>query len=110
MINGVSSCLPCKRVRRIATACVTGGVCGVLGRGLVADGTIHPATRAMVDAYVAWYDRHADPAWQDVVLTPPDAAGGRTPTSFIVPRTAQDLVRLGRCFSATTFPTAGNIT
>ncbi len=82
----------------------------VLGEGRVEDVTTHPATRPMVDAYVAWYDRHFDPAWQDVVLTAPDAAGLRLPVGYLVPRSAQDLARMGRCFSATTFPTAGNIT
>ena len=37
----------------------------VMGDGLVDDITTHPATRAMVDEYSAWYDRHADPAWTD---------------------------------------------
>ena len=45
----------------------------VMGEGLVEDVTVHPATRAMVDEYAAWYDRHHDPAWQDVLLT---AQGG----------------------------------
>jgi 4-hydroxyphenylacetate 3-monooxygenase len=82
----------------------------ILGEGWVKDVAEHPATRAMVDEYVAWYDRHFDPAWQDAVLTPPDATGKRTPIAYLVPRTAQDLARMGRCFSATTFPTAGNVT
>ena len=34
----------------------------VVGDGLVEDVTLHPATRPMVDEYVAWYDRHLDPA------------------------------------------------
>ena len=46
----------------------------ILGEGLVEDVTTHPATQPMVDEYVTWYDRHFDPAWQDVVLTPPDGA------------------------------------
>src|SRR5262245_28714112 len=82
----------------------------VLGEGRVEDVTTHPATRPMVEAYMAWYDRHFDPAWQDVVLAPADAAGARTPVGYLVPRSAQDLVRMGRCFLATTFPTAGNVT
>jgi len=82
----------------------------VLGEGRVDDVTTHPATSPMVEAYVSWYDRHFDPAWQDIVLTPPDGAGVRMPVSHVVPRSAQDLARMGRCFSATTFPTAGNIT
>ena len=82
----------------------------VVGEGLIDDVTTHPATRAMVDEYVGWYDRHFDPAWRDVVLTPPDAEGRRAPWAFTVPRTAADLRGLGRSFSATTFLSAGNVT
>jgi aromatic ring hydroxylase len=82
----------------------------VVGEGMVDDVTTHPATRAMVDAYVTWYDRHFDPAWQDIVLTPPDESGARTPWSFVVPTRPEDLRAMGRCYAATTFPTAGNIT
>ena len=82
----------------------------VLGEGLVDDVTTHPATRPMVDEYVAWYDRHFDPAWQDVVLTPPcrTASARRSATSCRAAPTI--LRRMGRCFSATTFLSAGNIT
>src|SRR6266540_3710015 len=82
----------------------------VLGEGAVDDVTVHPATRAMVDEYVAWYDRHFDPAWQDVVLAPADALGQRVPWAYVVPTRPDDLRAMGQCFSATTFPTAGNIT
>jgi aromatic ring hydroxylase len=82
----------------------------VLGEGLVDDVATHPATRAMVDEYVAWYDRHFDPAWQDTVLAPAGTDGSRTPLGYLVPKNAQDLARMGRCFSATTFLSAGNIT
>src|SRR5689334_17324546 len=82
----------------------------VLGEGAIDDVTTHPATRAMVDEYVAWYDRHFDPAWQDTVLTPAQPDGTRTPVGYLVPRTAEDLARMGRCFSSTTFLSAGNIT
>ena len=41
----------------------------VIGEGAVDDVTTHPATRAMVDEYVAWYDRHFDPTWHDAILT-----------------------------------------
>ena len=76
----------------------------ILGEGQVEDVTIHPATRAMVEEYVAWYDRHVDPAWKDTLF---DAGG---PLDYRVPRTSDDLVRMGKCFSATTFLSAGNIT
>ena len=82
----------------------------VLGVGAVDDVTTHPATRAMVDEYAAWYDRHLDPAWQDTVLAPPDADGHRAPWAYALPRSADDLRRMGRCYAATTLPTAGNIT
>ena len=82
----------------------------VVGDGLIKDVTLHPATRPMVDEYVAWYDRHLDPAWQDVVLTPPDERGERTPWAFALPRTAADLRAMGRSYSATVFLTAGNMT
>src|SRR5229473_3165384 len=75
----------------------------VLGEGPIDDVTTHPATQPMVDEYVAWYDRHFDPAWQDVVLVRPGAEGARLPVSYLVPRSADDLSRMGRCFSATTF-------
>lgn len=77
----------------------------VMGEGLIDDVTSHPATRAMVDHYVAWYDRHADPAWADVVLAPDGA-----PLSCLLPHHSDDLVRMGKCFAATTFLSAGNVT
>ena len=82
----------------------------VMGEGLVDDVTTHPATRAMVDEYVAWYDLHYDPAWQDTLLTPPGARSKRTPWAYVIPKSADDLSSMGRFFSATTFLSAGNIT
>jgi len=82
----------------------------ILGEGRVEDVTTHPATRAMVEEYVCWYDRHFDPEWQDTLLTPADRDGARAPLGYLVPRSADDLARMGRCFSKTTFLSAGNIT
>jgi aromatic ring hydroxylase len=76
----------------------------VMGEGLIDDVTTHPATRAMVEEYVAWYDLHLDPAWREIVF------GGRTPWAYTVPKSADDLTGMGRFFSATTFLSAGNIT
>ena len=81
----------------------------VMGAGAVEDVTTHPATRAMVEEYAAWYDRHRDPAWQDVLLTPAER-GERTPWAFHVPRNSDDLVGMGRSFARTMFLSAGNIT
>jgi 4-hydroxyphenylacetate 3-monooxygenase len=82
----------------------------VVGEGLIEDVTVHPATRAMVDEYAAWYDRHHDPEWREVLLTPPDASGARAPWAFALPRTAADLRAMGRSYAATIFLTAGNMT
>ncbi len=64
----------------------------------------------MVDYYARWYDRHFDPQWQDLLLTPPDDHGERTPLAFLVPQCADDLRRMGRSFGATIFPSGGNVT
>jgi len=82
----------------------------VVGEGLIEDVTLHPATRAMVDEYAAWYDRHHEAAWRDVLLASPDAGGARAPWAFAVPRTPADLRAMGRSYAATIFPTAGNVT
>jgi 4-hydroxyphenylacetate 3-monooxygenase len=82
----------------------------VMGEGLIDDVTTHPATRATVDEYVAWYDLHFDPEWKGLLLLPPDSRGNRTPWAYVVPKSADDLRGMGRSFSKTTFLSAGNIT
>ena len=82
----------------------------VIGEGLIDDVTLHPATRPMVDEYIAWYDRHHDPEWQDVLLTPSDGGGPRGPWAFTLPRTSADLRAMGRSYAETIFLTAGNMT
>jgi aromatic ring hydroxylase len=83
----------------------------VMGEGWVEDVTTHPATRAMVDEYVAWYNRHHDPAWQQFLLAPPpNADGERIPWAYVLPRSIDDLIGMGRSFAKTIFLSAGNIT
>ena len=82
----------------------------ILGEGRVTDLASHPATRGMVDAYAAWYDRHRDPAWQDVLMAPADAAGDRRPLAFEIPRVSEDLRRLGEAISRVAFLSGGNVT
>jgi aromatic ring hydroxylase len=82
----------------------------VMGEGEVADVTTHPATRAMVEEYARWYDRHFDPAWQESLLSPHQAGGERVPWAYAVPRKAEDLIGMGRSFAKTIFLSAGNIT
>jgi aromatic ring hydroxylase len=82
----------------------------VIGEGFVDDVTTHPATRAMVDEYAAWYDLHFNPAWQEIAFGPPAETGARIPWAYTVPKSADDLCGMGRFFAATTFLSAGNIT
>src|SRR5487761_897222 len=82
----------------------------VLDEGPIEDVTTHPATRAMVEEYVAWYDRHFDPAWRERLFAPPDEAGERRAWAYVLPKKADDLSGMGRSFAATTFLSAGNIT
>jgi len=82
----------------------------VMGEGWVDDVTTHPATSAMVREYVTWYDRHFDAAWQDVLLTSPQAGEERIPLAFLVPTSSDDLRRMGKSYTATIFLSAGNIT
>jgi aromatic ring hydroxylase len=81
-----------------------------MGHGFIDDVTTHPATRAMVDEYVAWYDLHFEAAWQDIALRPPDVHSARMPWAYVVPKSAEDLSGMGRFIAATTFLSAGNIT
>ena len=82
----------------------------VLGEGSIADVTEHPATSGMVEEYVAWYDRHFDPDWQDLLLTTPRGNGQRRPLALTPPKTSDDLRRLGKAISAVHFITGGNVT
>jgi aromatic ring hydroxylase len=82
----------------------------VMGEGWANDVTSHPATRALVEEYAAWYDRHLDPDWQDVLLAPPIAGGERIPWAYVLPKSVDDLIGMGRSFAKTTFLSAGNIT
>jgi aromatic ring hydroxylase len=82
----------------------------VLGEGRVDDLTTHPATAAMVEEYVAWYDRHNDPVWRDVLIAPPKEGRDAVPWAYMLPKNADDLVGMGRSFAKTLFVSAGNIT
>jgi aromatic ring hydroxylase len=77
----------------------------IMGGGDIVDVTTHPATSAMVEQYVAWYDRHRDPEWADTLLSPDG-----TPWAFVLPRTSQEVVAIGRSTAKTIFLSGGNIT
>jgi aromatic ring hydroxylase len=82
----------------------------VMGEGWAEDVTVHPATRAMVDEYAAWYDRHLDPACRELMLSPREAYGEPVPWAYVAPESVDDLIGMGRSFARTTFLGAGNIT
>src|SRR5438128_1174106 len=82
----------------------------VMGEGWVEDVTTHPATRAMVEEYALWYDRHLDPAWQDLLLMPAQAGEEPMPWGYVLPKSPEDLIGMGRSFAKTIFLSAGNIT
>src|SRR5689334_12033540 len=73
----------------------------VLGEGLVADVTTHPATSAMVEEYVAWYDRHFDPAWREVLFAPQTPGREATAWAYLLPMASEDLIGMGRSFAKT---------
>jgi 4-hydroxyphenylacetate 3-monooxygenase len=79
----------------------------VMGEGWAEDVTAHPATRTMVEEYAAWYDRHLDPVWQEVLLAPADADGERVPWAYVAPKRVEDLIGMGRSLAKTTFLSAG---
>ena len=82
-----------------------------MGEGWVEDVTTHPATRAMVEEYVAWYDRHLDP---DVAGRAAGPGEGRRERGAVglssCRRSSEDLIGMGRSFAKTIFLSAGNIT
>lgn len=82
----------------------------VLGEGRVDDVTTHPATAAMVGEYVAWYDRHFDPDWLEILFAPATPVRERTAWAYVLPKTSEDLIGMGRSFARTIFLSAGNIT
>ncbi|HVH82626.1 MAG TPA: 4-hydroxyphenylacetate 3-hydroxylase N-terminal domain-containing protein, partial [Stellaceae bacterium] len=77
----------------------------IMGGGTIEDVTTHPATAAMVEQYVAWYDRHSDPEWQETLISP-----SGVPWCFVPPRTPEEARAIGRVISKTIFLSAGNIT
>ncbi|MFZ2004235.1 MAG: 4-hydroxyphenylacetate 3-hydroxylase N-terminal domain-containing protein [Stellaceae bacterium] len=82
-----------------------GRVVYVMGEGRVDDVTTHPATRGVVEEYVAWHDRHRAPDWADILLRPDGQ-----PWAFTVPHGTSDLLGMGRSYAKTCFLSAGNIT
>src|ERR1700693_1006998 len=58
----------------------------------------HPAFRNVVRSYAELYDMQHDPAYRDVLTYPSPTSGQPVATSFLVPRTAADLVKRRQAF------------
>jgi len=58
----------------------------------------HPAFRNVVGSYAELYDMQHDPAYRDVLTYPSPATGDPVATSFLVPRTPEDLAKRGEAF------------
>ncbi len=58
----------------------------------------HPAFRNVVRSYAELYDMQHDPAYRDVLTYPSPTSGEPVATSFLVPRTPQDLVKRRKAF------------
>ncbi|MFE1961563.1 4-hydroxyphenylacetate 3-monooxygenase, oxygenase component [Streptomyces sp. NPDC059479] len=60
----------------------------------------HPAFRGVVRAYAELYDLQYDPGLKDVLTQPSPTSGEPVGTSFLTPRTHEDLVRRRNAFKA----------
>ena len=65
---------------------LTGGVAG------------HPAFRNVVRSYAELYDMQHDPAFRDILTYPSPLTGEPVATSFLQPRTPEDLVKRRQAF------------
>jgi len=58
----------------------------------------HPAFRNVISSYAGLYDMQHDPAYRDVLTYPSPTTGQRVATSFLTPRTPEDLDQRQRAF------------
>ena len=58
----------------------------------------HPAFRNVINSYAELYDMQHDPAHRDVLTYPSPTTGQRVATSFLTPRTPEDLDQRHRVF------------
>jgi 4-hydroxyphenylacetate 3-monooxygenase len=65
---------------------LTGGVAG------------HPAFRNVVHSFAELYDMQHDPAYRDILTYPSPATGDPVATSFLQPRTTEDLIKRRQAF------------
>jgi 4-hydroxyphenylacetate 3-monooxygenase len=72
----------------------------IQGETLVGGVASHPAFANVVRTYAGLFDLQHDPGYRDILTFPSPASGEPVATSFLIPRTAQDLVRRQLAFKA----------
>ncbi len=75
---------------RLATARVHVEIQGETVTSGISD---HPAFRNVINSYAELYDMQHDPAYRDVLTYPSPTTGAPVATSFLTPKTAEDLVK-----------------
>ena len=84
-------------LERLSAARVHVEIQGETLTGGVAD---HPAFRNVVRSYADLYDMQHDPAFRDILTYPSPATGEPVATSFLQPRTPDDLTKRHQAFKA----------
>ena len=84
-------------LERLSAARVHVEIQGETLTGGVAD---HPAFRNVVRSYAELYDMQHDPAFRDILTYPSPATGEPVATSFLQPRTHDDLTKRRQAFKA----------
>ena len=82
-------------LERLAAARVHVEIGGETLTGGVAD---HPAFRNVVRSYAELFDMQHDPAYRDVLTYPSPTSGEPVATSFLVPKTPEDLAKRRQAF------------
>jgi len=70
----------------------------IQGETLAGEVTSHPAFANVVRTYAGLFDMQHDPAYRNTLTYPSPATGEPVATSFLVPRTAEDLAKRRQAF------------
>ena len=72
----------------------------IQGETLVGGVASHPAFANVVRTYAGLFDLQHDPEYRNILTYPSPTTGDPVATSFLIPRTAQDLVKRRQAFNA----------
>lgn len=98
---------PCLRTGEQYRESLRDGRCVILGGRDVADVTAEPSLRRGIDTIARYFDAQFDPATRDILTTVDPETGRRIATSWLVPRTVEDLRRYDALMKYSTFQTFG---